>query len=162
MAVPLFYPHPRLLAAWEISHSLMLELYPQTCLNDYSLLQHRGESTSFDPPLVRAAMLHSPFNRTVEALGSWFELSEFATTPHVHLFTSWAHLLKLLQSTDLFATSRAMAAHNRKRVHDAMTVWSEFVGQQLVFPAYRLYRQSASTASGASEATSWRGLMVVD
>ena len=38
MAVPLFYPHPRLPAAWEVAHSLMLELFRQTRLNDYALV----------------------------------------------------------------------------------------------------------------------------
>ena len=145
MAVPLFYPHPRLLAAWEVAHSLMLELFPQTRLNDYSLLDG-GVSASHDPPSVLAAMLHSPFNRSVEALSSWFALSEFVTTPHVHLFTSWSHLLHLLQSTDLFAASAAMAAHNRQRRSDATGQWSTFILRSVIGAAHERHRRSAGGA----------------
>ena len=107
--MPLFAPSEKLLLEWSDEHDFVWE-------RTYGWPQRQNTTLSELPdPNVRENFKH------------WVRFCDIYVFPHVHLFDSWDHLLKLLATVDLEATSRAMLRHSAQQRDELRARWRQIL-----------------------------------
>jgi hypothetical protein len=133
MCIPLFFPDMNLWYSWHKKHRLMSERtwydgagifykYTSSPLHKSFIGRHPESNSSianYDP--------NNDFDK--DAIFEWLKLSDFYVWPHITLFSSFEHLMQLLQTTDLKAISTKMKVFNEKEVSANKQTWEKFLGK---------------------------------
>jgi len=108
MEIPMFVPSPELLTEWHLTMNAISERTWATVLG-----WPVGQSAISRHPNSTSSLLSDPNNEySREAILEWIKLADFYTVSHVITFTSWDHLLSLLQTTDLRSISKNMKEYS--------------------------------------------------
>jgi len=110
LGLPIFAPSKKLLLEWNNQHDFAWERiygWPHR-LNETALPQ-------LPDPNVRENLKH------------WVQFCDVYIFPHVQLFDNWNHLLTLLQTVDLKATSRAMLKHSAQQRDELRARWRDIL-----------------------------------
>jgi hypothetical protein len=82
------------------------------CIIANTILIIIATTTAFD---LNMPYPYSPEDTSDDAVRYWLQFAEVYQFPHVQYFTSWDHLVQLLDVADFPAIHRAMAAFNTRK-----------------------------------------------
>ncbi len=104
LSMPIFAP--------TIEFSMKLGIYTDKNMKNPGLCGPGWHEPAADP---NAPHPYSPEDTSDDALRYWLQFAEVYQFPHVQYFTSWDHLVQLLDAADFPAIHRAMAAFNSRK-----------------------------------------------
>lgn len=108
LGLPLFAPSKSLLLAWSDDHDFVWE----------RVYGHPRRPNSLSPSAL-------PDPNIRKNLKYWIQFFDIYRFPHVQLFDSWEHLLKLLKTVDMKSVSRAMLAHSDAQREELRARWRD-------------------------------------
>ena len=121
MGIPMFAPHPNLMAKWQLKYRVMSE-------RTWDLVRHKGRPSkrSALPQAPGGTYPHDPNDEFDEdAIAWWIKFADFYEWPHIETFDSFDDLLDKLASPDLdlARASRNVRAYNKQMVDDLAQTW---------------------------------------